>query len=64
MATRLLDEGRLSVAEIANTCGFATQSHMTTVFRRLLGVTPKAYRSYVGSADANCARIGKSFAGI
>jgi hypothetical protein len=25
-------------------CGFATQPHLTTAFRRLVGITPKAYR--------------------
>jgi AraC family transcriptional regulator len=35
----------LSIAQIARMVGFRTPSHFTTVFRRLLGVTPGAYRA-------------------
>lgn len=33
-----------SVTAIAHACGFASSQHMATVFRRLLGTTPSAYR--------------------
>jgi AraC family transcriptional regulator len=36
--------GRKTLAEIAHECGFADQSHFTRVFRRVLGITPAAYR--------------------
>jgi AraC-like DNA-binding protein len=39
----LLDRGR-SIAEVAHACGFATQSHFTSVFKSRLGITPAAYR--------------------
>lgn len=39
----LLDSG-LPLAEIAVGCGFADQSHMTREFRKLIGMTPRAYR--------------------
>jgi len=32
------------IADIAHACGFTHQSHMTSVMRRELGVTPGAYR--------------------
>jgi AraC-like DNA-binding protein len=32
------------LAEIATHVGFETQSHFTSVFRRLSGITPKHYR--------------------
>src|SRR5262249_35451316 len=44
-ARRLLEGGKLSLAEVALAVGFSSQSHLTTVFRRLVGVTPGAYRN-------------------
>ncbi len=43
-AQELLREGRTPLAEVATHVGFETQSHFTSVFRRLSGVTPKHYR--------------------
>jgi RpiB/LacA/LacB family sugar-phosphate isomerase len=43
-AQELLREGRTPLAEVATHVGFETQSHFTSVFRRLCGVTPKHYR--------------------
>jgi AraC family transcriptional regulator len=43
-AQELLSQGRTPLAEIATHVGFETQSHFTSVFRRLSGVTPKHYR--------------------
>lgn len=43
-AQRLLAETSLPVARIAGESGFANQSHFTRVFKRSLGVTPRAYR--------------------
>lgn len=37
--------GGLGLAEVATLCGFATQSHMTEVFRRTTGVTPGRWRA-------------------
>ena len=39
----LIAEGRLSLYEIAQTCGFSSQAYFTTWFKRLCGVTPGAY---------------------
>ena len=33
-----------SISCIALDCGFANQTHLTKVFRRMTGMTPKAYR--------------------
>jgi AraC family transcriptional regulator len=43
-AKLLLSVTRLSVSEVADRVGFSNQSHFTAQFRRLTGVTPKAYR--------------------
>ncbi|MCI3240060.1 helix-turn-helix domain-containing protein [Streptomyces spinosisporus] len=45
-ARRLLDTG-LRPAEVAALVGFADQAHLTRWFRRVLGVTPAAYRNSV-----------------
>lgn len=39
-----LREGHMPLAEVATLVGFETQSHFTSVFRRLVGATPKRYR--------------------
>lgn len=44
-AARLLRSTDAPIALVAAECGFADQSHMTTAFRRRVGVTPAAYRS-------------------
>ena len=43
-AQELLSTGNTPLSEIAYACGFASQSHMTDVFRQKLGVTPGTYR--------------------
>ncbi len=43
-AKHLLRESELSVAQIAFACGFSSQSHLTTVFKRITGETPARYR--------------------
>ncbi|MBD0417915.1 AraC family transcriptional regulator [Streptomyces sp. TRM S81-3] len=45
-ARRLLEAG-LRPAEVASLVGFADQAHLTRWFRRVLGVTPAAYRNSV-----------------
>lgn len=44
-AYRLLDAGRLSLAEIALHLGYAEQSAFTRSFRRWAGCSPRAYRA-------------------
>ena len=43
-AQKFLREGRTALAEVAAQVGFETQSHFTSVFRHLVGITPKRYR--------------------
>ncbi|ACK68555.1 transcriptional regulator, AraC family [Gloeothece citriformis PCC 7424] len=42
-AKQLLKQSKLNLAEIAIVCGFAHQSHLCRHFKRLTGVTPKAF---------------------
>jgi AraC family transcriptional regulator len=64
LAKWLLAGRNRSIADVAYASGFATQAHLTAVFRRLVGVTPRAYRTHAGSAQAESARIGKDRARI
>jgi AraC family transcriptional regulator len=43
-AADLLRHSSLSVADVAHSCGFASQQHLTNVMHRHLGVTPRRYR--------------------
>lgn len=43
-AKRRLNQSDDPIVEIAHDCGFASQSHMTDVFNKVLGITPGALR--------------------
>jgi len=43
----LLRNPRIPIIQIAISLGYSSQSHMTTVFRRVVGVTPAAYRAEI-----------------
>jgi AraC family transcriptional regulator len=43
-AQALLSDRKLAISEISFACGFANQSHFTRLFRKHIGVPPKAYR--------------------
>ncbi len=45
-AKQLLKNRNLTIVETAFQCGFTSQSHLTNVFRKLTGTTPKAYRKH------------------
>lgn len=49
-ACRLLQETRLTVAEIADRLGYAEHPHLTRAFRRLAGCSPAEYRQLSGRA--------------
>ena len=44
-AIDLLRHAPASLAEVATTCGFASQQHLTSVMRQRLGTTPARYRA-------------------
>lgn len=46
-AKALLANTEQAIAQIAFDCGFSSQSHMTTLFSRYIGITPKQYRERV-----------------
>ena len=50
-ARRLLAEGRLALGTVADTCGFSSQAHLTRWFKRIVGVTPGAFRADQASAS-------------
>ena len=41
---KVLLDGPMSIAEIALTCGFADQSHLTRIFAKHTGISPGAWR--------------------
>ncbi|MBE9066807.1 helix-turn-helix transcriptional regulator [Leptolyngbya cf. ectocarpi LEGE 11479] len=43
-ARKLIENSQLSLAEIAYDTGFSSQSHMTTTFKKRLGITPGVLR--------------------
>jgi len=43
-AKRLLSESDKGIAEIAFACGFASQEHLTRLFKRTCGLTPAGFR--------------------
>lgn len=48
VAKRMLEnKAMIPLADVALQCGFCSQAHMTTVFKRLVGVTPGEYRRIV-----------------
>jgi AraC-like DNA-binding protein len=44
-AKKMLSETDLPIADIALRAGFASQSHFTTTFRKLVWTTPKGFRN-------------------
>lgn len=48
-ARRMLADDEASIADIAYRVGFSSQSHLTTTFRRICGVTPQEYRRRSGA---------------
>ena len=44
-AKNLLKQSNISIADIAMSCGFSHQSHFTTHFKKMYGITPNAYRN-------------------
>ncbi len=52
-AKRRLDQSEESIAAIAYDCGFGSQSHMTSVFTKLVGITPGKLRRQASREPAS-----------
>jgi AraC family transcriptional regulator len=50
-ASAFLATAEISIAQVSRLVGFRTPSHFTTVFRRVLGITPGAFRAAVTRED-------------
>ncbi|MGL4882960.1 MAG: helix-turn-helix domain-containing protein, partial [Waterburya sp.] len=48
-AKQLLKQTDKSIVDIAFLCGFNSHSHLSKQFRQLTGMTPKVYRTHLGS---------------
>ena len=46
LAQRLIYDGDTPLSEVAASCGFSDQSHLTRVFIRKVGSSPGAWRRY------------------
>jgi AraC-like DNA-binding protein len=53
-AKAMMEDRRLSLAEIATACGFADQSHFTRVFSQAVGLSPGAWRRDLGLCVVQC----------
>lgn len=51
-AISLMRDPEESMVDIALHCGFSSQSHLATAFRRITGTTPGAYRARIGTRGA------------
>ena len=45
MARELLEHTRLPVIEVGLRCGFEQTTHFATMFRKMTGLSPRAYRA-------------------
>jgi AraC family transcriptional regulator len=52
-ASHLLAHSRTPLAEIALTCGFSDQSHLSFLFKRYMGLSPSKFRSLAGMDAAS-----------
>ncbi|QKQ75163.1 helix-turn-helix transcriptional regulator [Nostoc sp. TCL240-02] len=59
LAQKLLQNQKRELAQVAAEAGFGNQSHMTSVFQRMLHTTPKRYQQKMSSITAS-GRIERS----
>lgn len=50
MAKKMIHSSSEKLSQVAYSCGFASQSHLTTVFKTVTGTTPAAYRKSTACA--------------
>lgn len=62
-ASHLLAHSRTPLAEIALTCGFSDQSHLSFLFKRYMGVSPSKFRRLAGLDAAPVERVELAAAG-
>lgn len=48
-AKQLLESNNLPLAEIASQCGYKDYNYFITVFKRVVGISPKKYQSTISS---------------
>lgn len=58
-ASDLLSNSDLSLAEIANTCGFSDQSHFCALFKKHSGMTPAKFRDLSSGSARRPARLAR-----
>jgi AraC-like DNA-binding protein len=51
-AKELISQGKLSLLEVANACGFATQSHFTRIFTSMVGTPPSRWGRMANRQEA------------
>ena len=56
----LLARSQLSLAEIGYALGYTSQAHFITMFRRLAGLPPGAYRKLHGASSVGRAAVAYS----
>jgi AraC family transcriptional regulator len=53
-AQKLLSETAFPLSEIAERCGFSTQSHFTSAFHKTMGMTPRKFRKEQLAINTKC----------
>lgn len=48
-AKYMLEHSNLSISEIAKRCGFGSREHLTSVFNKVVGSSPQAYRKEIAN---------------
>ena len=62
-AQELMLTSQLPLSQVALECGMCDQAHLSRVFRRIVGITPNAWRRQfpVGSAPASSVIVGRQY---
>lgn len=63
LVKRLLATSGLPIVDVALAAGFSSQSHMTTVFRKLTGTTPRMFRNAISPASPSAEDMDGEAAG-